>query len=57
MRKKDLPPPPIPDVHWSVDMTWNLLSEVKKDENRLVLLGKRDKKEDILDKVKQRIVS
>ncbi|KAG1826387.1 hypothetical protein DFJ58DRAFT_918841 [Suillus subalutaceus] len=50
MRKKDPTPPPIPDVHWSVDMTWTLLSEVEKDENRLVLLGKRDKKEDILDK-------
>ncbi|KAG1845293.1 hypothetical protein DFJ58DRAFT_730886 [Suillus subalutaceus] len=57
MRKKDPTPPPIPDVHWSMDMTWTLLSEVEKDENRLVLLGKRDKKEDILDKVKQRIVS
>ncbi|KAG1860201.1 hypothetical protein DFJ58DRAFT_874981 [Suillus subalutaceus] len=45
MRKKDPPPPPIHDVHWSVDMTWTLLSEVEKDENRLVLLGKRDKKE------------
>ncbi|KAG1859034.1 hypothetical protein DFJ58DRAFT_913247 [Suillus subalutaceus] len=45
MRKKDPTPPSIPDVHWSVDMTWTLLSEVKKDENRLVLLGKQDKKE------------
>ncbi|KAG1839815.1 hypothetical protein DFJ58DRAFT_916879 [Suillus subalutaceus] len=34
-----------------------IIFEVEKDENRLVLLGKRDKKEDILDKVKQRIVS
>ncbi|KAG1785028.1 uncharacterized protein HD556DRAFT_1451113 [Suillus plorans] len=35
----------IPDVHWSKDMTWSLLSEVEKDDNRLVLLGKRKKKE------------
>ncbi|KAG2153661.1 uncharacterized protein EDB93DRAFT_1248563 [Suillus bovinus] len=45
MRKKVLPPPPIPDVHWSENMTWTLLSEVEKDENRLVLLRKWDKKE------------
>ncbi|KAG1844162.1 hypothetical protein DFJ58DRAFT_731282 [Suillus subalutaceus] len=46
MRKKDPPHPPIPDVHWSMDMTWTLLSEVMKDESRLVLaLGKRVKKE------------
>ncbi|KAJ8594912.1 hypothetical protein M405DRAFT_695718, partial [Rhizopogon salebrosus TDB-379] len=37
--------PAIPDVHWSDDMTWTLLSEVEKDANRLVLLGKREKKE------------
>ncbi|KAG1858179.1 hypothetical protein F4604DRAFT_1906394 [Suillus subluteus] len=38
MRKKDLPPSPIPDIriHWSVDMTWTLLSEIEKDETRLV---------------------
>jgi len=44
MRKKD-PAPPIPDVHWTDDMTWTLLSEVEKDSNRLALLGKREKKE------------
>ena len=45
MRKKKDPAPPIPDVHWTDDMTWTLLSEVEKDSNRLVLLGKREKKE------------
>jgi len=45
MRKKKDPAPPIPDVHWTDDMTWTLLSEVEKDPNRLVLLGKREKKE------------
>ncbi|KAG1879551.1 hypothetical protein C8R48DRAFT_767808 [Suillus tomentosus] len=49
MRKKVPPPPPIPDVHWSENMAWTLLSEVEKDENRLVLLGKRDKKENTSD--------
>ncbi|KAG1848681.1 hypothetical protein F4604DRAFT_1935272 [Suillus subluteus] len=44
MPKKDTAPA-IPDVHWSEDMTWSLLSEVEKDDNRLVLLGKREKKE------------
>jgi hypothetical protein len=45
MPKKKDPAPAIPDVHWSDDMTWTLLSEVEKDANRLVLLGKREKKE------------
>jgi len=45
MRKKKDPAPPIPDVYWTDDMTWTLLSEVEKDSNRLVLLGKREKKE------------
>jgi hypothetical protein len=45
MRKKKDPAPPIPDVHWTDDMTWTLLSEVEKDSNRLVLLGKWEKKE------------
>ncbi|KAG0693614.1 hypothetical protein DFH29DRAFT_963638 [Suillus ampliporus] len=44
MPKKDTAPA-ILDVHWSEDMTWSLLSEVEKDDNRLVLLGKREKKE------------
>ncbi|KAG0691718.1 hypothetical protein DFH29DRAFT_976333, partial [Suillus ampliporus] len=44
MPKKDTAPA-ILDVHWSEDMTWNLLSEVEKDDNRLVLLGKWEKKE------------
>ncbi|KAG2338221.1 hypothetical protein BDR05DRAFT_1004367 [Suillus weaverae] len=44
MPKKDTAPA-IPDVHWSKDMTWSLLSEVEKDNNRLVLLGKQEKKE------------
>ncbi|KAG1881286.1 hypothetical protein F4604DRAFT_1922300 [Suillus subluteus] len=44
MPKKDTAPA-IPDVHWSEDMTWSLLLEVEKDDNRLVLLGKREKKE------------
>ncbi|KAG1726461.1 hypothetical protein EDB19DRAFT_1914596 [Suillus lakei] len=46
MPKKDTAPA-IPDVHWSEDMTWSLLSEVEKDNNRLVLLGKREKKENM----------
>ncbi|KAG1787610.1 uncharacterized protein HD556DRAFT_1312645 [Suillus plorans] len=46
MPKKDAAPA-IPDVHWSKDMTWSLLSEVKKDNNRLVLLGKQEKKENM----------
>ncbi|KAG2053787.1 hypothetical protein BDR06DRAFT_443067 [Suillus hirtellus] len=43
IRKKDSLPPPISDAHWSLDMIWTLLSEVEKDENRLVLFRKRDK--------------
>jgi len=48
MRKKEGPNPLLFLMftqHWTDDMTRILLSEVEKNSNKLVLLGKREKKE------------
>ncbi|KAG1774235.1 hypothetical protein EV702DRAFT_537625 [Suillus placidus] len=33
--------PAIPDIEWTMDLTWKLLAEAEKSENRKTLLGKK----------------
>ncbi|KAG1729753.1 hypothetical protein EDB19DRAFT_1913186 [Suillus lakei] len=33
--------PAIPDIEWTTDLTWKLLAEAEKSENRKTLLGKK----------------
>jgi len=33
--------PPIPEIDWATDLTWKLLAEAEKSENRKTLLGKK----------------
>ncbi|KAI6094257.1 hypothetical protein F5141DRAFT_1224644 [Pisolithus sp. B1] len=45
MVKKRAQNDPIPEVKWTEPLTWRLLDEIERDENRIVLLGKRKKGE------------
>ncbi|KIK73235.1 hypothetical protein PAXRUDRAFT_178957 [Paxillus rubicundulus Ve08.2h10] len=43
MGKRKAPSAAIPDVQWSDDMIWQLIDKIERNENRVVLLGKRQK--------------
>ena len=43
MVKKKAPAAPIPDVQWSNNMIWQLIDQIKRNENQIVLLGKQKK--------------
>ncbi|KAI6043761.1 hypothetical protein EDC04DRAFT_3138362 [Pisolithus marmoratus] len=45
MVKKQAQGDPIPEVKWTEPLTWKLLDEIERNENRIVLLGKRKKGE------------
>ncbi|KAI5986490.1 hypothetical protein EDD15DRAFT_2373200 [Pisolithus albus] len=46
MVKKRAQNDPIPELKWKEPLTWRLLDEIERDENRIVLLGKWKKGEE-----------
>ncbi|KIK79856.1 hypothetical protein PAXRUDRAFT_16099 [Paxillus rubicundulus Ve08.2h10] len=43
MGKRKAPSAAIPDVQWSDDLIWQLINQIERNENWVVLLGKRQK--------------
>ncbi|KAF9232460.1 hypothetical protein BU15DRAFT_81226 [Melanogaster broomeanus] len=41
--KRKAPTATIPDIQWSNDMVWQLIDQIERNENRVVLLGKWQK--------------
>ncbi|KAG1717777.1 hypothetical protein EDB19DRAFT_1839214 [Suillus lakei] len=41
--------PAIPDIEWTMNLTWKLLAEAEKSENRKTLLGKKKDKNTLKD--------